>query len=374
VAGIYIHIPFCKQACHYCDFHFSTNQSVKTALCHAIAAELAMQASYLKDQSIETIYWGGGTPTLLTGNEIEIIQQALTRHFDLRNLQEITIEANPDDLSKEKLVLLKQLGFNRLSIGIQSFDDALLKHFNRAHNSIEALACIENSRETGFENISIDLIYSIPMQDMDLWKRNIEKAILLNPEHISAYSLTLEEKTVFGKWHKKGLLKEVDEVDSALDFELLMDMLGNNGYEQYEISNFSKSGFQAKHNSNYWKQAHYLGVGPSAHSYNGESRQANRSNNQLYIKAIESEVLPSEVEWLTRENKINEYIFTSLRTAWGCSLRFLLTTHNFDLRKSSSMQRFVDQQLIVEKGETIFLTRKGQMLADAISSELFISA
>jgi oxygen-independent coproporphyrinogen III oxidase len=373
LAGIYLHIPFCKQACHYCDFHFSTNQSLKTELSQSIAKELSVQANYLNGQPIETIYWGGGTPTLLTASEFEIILNGLHAHFDLSNVNEVTIEANPDDLSKTKLELLKQLRFNRLSIGIQSFDDATLAYFNRAHNSAEALSCMEDSRNAGFDNISIDLIYSIPNQSLDHWKQTIQKAISLNPEHISAYCLTLEDKTVFGKQHKKGIIKAVDEETSATNFEILIETLAKSGYEQYEISNFCRPGRESKHNSNYWRQIHYLGVGPSAHSFNGTSRQANCSNNHQYIKSLRTATLPCEVELLTRENKINEYLFTSLRTSWGCSRTFLITNYQFDLAELPAMQSFIAKGLITEKDNTYFLSQKGRMLADYISGELFIS-
>ncbi len=373
MAGIYLHIPFCKQACHYCDFHFSTNQALKTELSLAIAKELSVQANYLKSQPIETIYWGGGTPTLLTANEFEIILNGLHAHFDLSNVKEVTIEANPDDLSKTKLELLNQLGFNRLSIGIQSFDDATLAYFNRAHNSEEAVSCIDNSRKAGFENISIDLMYSVPNQSIDKWKQAIEQAISLDPQHISAYCLTIEDKTVFGKQHKKGIIKAVDEESSAANFEILMETLSKSGYQQYEISNFCRPGWESKHNSNYWRQVHYLGVGPSAHSFNGTSRQANCSNNHLYIKSLNAGTPSCEVEVLTRENKINEYLFTSLRTSWGCNRDFLIGAYQFDLATSPIMQSFIANGFVTEKDHTYFLTRKGLLMADHISGELFIS-
>lgn len=373
VAGIYIHIPFCKQACHYCDFHFSTNQSQRTAMCKAIANELALQANYLQGKQISTIYWGGGTPSLLTEAELRIILDSIYQHFSVDENLEQTLEANPDDLTKEKLVLLRSLGFNRLSIGIQSFDDEVLKFFNRAHSAAEALKCVELAREAGFNNISIDLIYAIPGQSADDWKKTIQTALALEPEHISAYSLTIEEKTVFGNWNKKGKLKPAEENDAAIHFTTLMDMLEQHGYEHYEISNFCKPGFYSRHNSSYWKQTHYLGVGPSAHSYNSVSRQANLSNNSLYQKSIESGTVPAEIEILTRENKINEYIFTTLRTSWGCDLSYLNENHGYDLASNGILQKMKDQDWVIQHGTILFLTKKGKLLADQIASDLFIS-
>jgi oxygen-independent coproporphyrinogen III oxidase len=373
VAGIYIHIPFCKQACHYCDFHFSTNQSQRTAMCKAIAKELALQANYLQGKQISTIYWGGGTPSLLTEAELRIILDSIYQHFSVDENLEQTLEANPDDLTKEKLVLFRSLGFNRLSIGIQSFDDDMLKFFNRAHSAVEALKCVELARESGFNNISIDLIYAIPGQSADDWKKTIQTALTLEPEHISAYSLTIEEKTVFGNWNKKGKLKPAEENDAAIHFTTLMDMLEQHGYEHYEISNFCKPGFYSRHNSSYWKQTHYLGVGPSAHSYNSVSRQANISNNSLYQKSIEAGTVPAEIETLTRENKINEYIFTTLRTSWGCDLSYLNENHGYDLASNGILQKMKDQDWMIQLGTILYLTKKGKLLADQIASDLFIS-
>ncbi|MBI3219042.1 MAG: radical SAM family heme chaperone HemW [Bacteroidetes bacterium] len=372
MAGIYIHIPFCKQACHYCDFHFSTNQSHRKEMCMAIAKELALQADYLTSESISTLYWGGGTPSLLSESEFGIILESVHKHFSVEPNIEQTLEANPDDLTQKKLALIKSLGFNRLSIGIQSFDDEVLRFFNRAHSADEALKCMELSRGAGFANISIDLIYAVPSQSQDDWKKNIESALALRPEHISAYSLTIEEKTVFGNWNRKGKLQPADENEAALNFITLMDMLEMNGYEHYEISNFCKPGFYSRHNSSYWKQARYLGVGPSAHSYNGVSRQSNLSNNSLYQKSIESGTIPAEIEILTRENKINEYIFTTLRTIWGCDLSFLKENFAYDLASMGLLQKMKDQEWVIQEGNTLYLTRKGKLLADQIASDLFI--
>ncbi len=373
MAGLYIHIPFCKQACHYCDFHFSTQLDVRQRLSLAIAKELSLQATYVGGELIETIYFGGGTPSLLSSLELEVIINSIHTHFTLADSVEITLEANPDDLSKEKLVELKQLTINRLSIGIQSFQDATLQFFNRAHNSKQAMACIPTAREVGFDNLSIDLIYGVPEQNPDRWKKDLDQVMEFNPPHISAYSLTIEDKTTFGNWLKKGKIQGVDENESAADFELLLGVLTSSGFDHYEISNFCKPGLHSRHNSSYWKQKKYLGVGPSAHSYNGYSRQSNISNNHLYIKSIEEGVVPFEEEVLTRENKINEYIFTTLRTQWGCDLSYLATSYDYHLQQSSVLRNLVDKDLVVLNNTTVSLTRKGKLFADQIAADLFVS-
>lgn len=254
MAGIYIHIPFCKQACYYCDFHFSTNQSVKAEVIQAIAKELAIQKNYLQGEEIDTLYFGGGTPSLLSRGELEVVLNAVHKHYSLSSLPEITLEANPDDLSTEKIQILKEIGINRVSLGIQSFDDTILKFLNRAHNSEEALRCVQHLREAGIHNLSIDLIHSIPGQDDQMLMQNLEQVIQLAPQHVSVYSLTIENKTVFGKWASHGKIKAVDESLSAGQFELVMDTLAESGYQHYEISNFCIPGFASKHNSSYWQQ------------------------------------------------------------------------------------------------------------------------
>lgn len=372
MAGLYIHIPFCKQACHYCDFHFSTNQGTKTILAQAIASELKLQSDYLRGELIETIYFGGGTPSLLSDKELEIIFSAIYTNFQLATAPEITLEANPDDLTRQKLVELKSMGVNRLSIGIQSFDDTVLTFFNRAHSATEALQCVALSREVGFDNLSLDLIYSIPGQDLTGWKKNIEQAISLQPEHISAYSLTVEDKTVFGHRQKKGTLKPLEERESIENFEVLIDSLVLAGFEQYEISNFCKPGYYSKHNSSYWKQKKYLGVGPSAHSYNFESRQSNINNNSQYTKSINSGTVPCEIEILNKENKINEYIFTTLRTQWGCDIEYLKKELGYDLLQSKVLKMLLEKQFINLENKVLTLTRSGKFLADQIALDLFV--
>ncbi len=373
MAGLYLHIPFCKQACHYCDFHFSTKQDSKDKMVEALCHELLLQKDYLEGEPIETIYFGGGTPSLLSRKELECLFEPIRTNYHVY-AKEITLEANPDDLTIENLILLKEAGINRLSIGIQSFDDSILKFLNRAHTSADATKCFEQSRKVGFANLSIDLIYAIPGQDNDAWKKIIERAIALSPEHISAYSLTIEEKTVFGNWQRKGkLLVEKDEV-AAAQMEMLIDLLGNAGYEHYEVSNFCKPGFHSKHNSSYWKQKKYLGIGPSAHSYNGVSRQFNIPNNPLYIQSIEKEKVPFELEVLSRANKINEYLLTTLRTSWGCDLDYLINEFDHDLSKENSqtLEVLFANGLLEKKDCFLIVTPKGKLVADKIASDLFV--
>ncbi|MFN6088640.1 MAG: radical SAM family heme chaperone HemW [Cyclobacteriaceae bacterium] len=371
MAGLYIHIPFCKQACHYCDFHFSTNQDYRTKMCEAIATEIELQANYLDGELIETIYWGGGTPSLLSAGELAIIFNAIHKHFSVHGKAEITLEANPDDLTTEKLKELQMATINRLSIGIQSFDDATLQFFNRAHTRDDALRCVANAREVGFANLSLDLIYAVPERAKTVWENDLSELTKLQPEHVSAYSLTIEDKTVFGKWQKTKRLKPISEATGVSDFEFLMQHLVFEGYEHYEISNFGKPGFVSKHNSNYWRQQNYLGVGPSAHSYNGVSRQFTVSNNHQYLKALAEHKVPFELETLSRENKVNEYIFTSLRTMWGCDLSYLKSTYNYSLENTPALTKTLELQLGVINDNVLRLTLKGKLLADQIAIDLF---
>lgn len=373
MAGLYLHIPFCKQACYYCDFHFSTNQSQKTELVRQIAHELYLQRDYLKGEPVETIYFGGGTPSLLTAKELEILFSAIYKYYPVAENPEITLEANPDDLTPEKLAKLRLASINRLSIGIQSFDENILRFLNRAHTAHEAFLCLEAAQEAGISNLSIDLIYSIPGQDDEQLRNNLAEAIRLKPTHISAYSLTLEEKTVFGRWASHGKLTAMEENLSASQFEIVMDTLTHNGYRHYEISNFCLPGYESKHNTSYWQQKKYLGVGPSAHSFNTDSRQFNISNNPLYIKALHDDRIPFEREVLTRENKINEYLFTSLRTDRGCSLTYLSLQFQYDLMKKSTLylDKLATEKLVEITDNTLVLTRAGKLVADRIASDLF---
>lgn len=373
MAGLYLHIPFCKQACYYCDFHFSTDDHHILELCNAMTGELALQKNYLTGH-VQTLYFGGGTPSLLSRAQLDALFDAIHSNFSVTSDAEITLEANPDDLTKEKLRMLQKAGINRLSIGIQSFDEGILKLLNRAHDSNTAKLCLGDVREAGFHNVSIDLIYAIPGLSNKAWEGTIKHALQFSPEHISSYALTIENKTVFGNWTKHGKLQPIDEEIAAEQFEILMDVLGAAGYEHYEISNFCKPRYNSKHNSSYWKQSPYLGIGPSAHSYDGTSRQSNVRNNEAYLRSIGQGIIPFEREILTLENKINEYILTTLRTMWGCDLLYLKQYLNDDLlqRRHEYISQIEAQGFVTLESGKLTLTRKGKLLADKIIEDLIV--
>ena len=374
MAGIYIHIPFCKQACYYCDFHFSTHQETRTELVQAILKELKLQQDYLKGEVIQTIYFGGGTPSVLDAGELQSILDSIRSLHQVAERAEITLEANPDDLNFSKLKELSALGINRLSIGIQSFHPEVLTFLNRVHDAPGAIKSFQHAREAGFSNISIDLIYGIPDETENQWTEDIRQAIALQPDHISCYSLTIEPKTVFGKWSATGKLKPVDDDVAARHLEILMDQLEQNGFEHYEISNFARPGFQSRHNSSYWRQEKYLGIGPSAHSYNGTSRQYNIHNNNLYIKSLKNDAIPFEREELSAEDLINEYILTTLRTNWGTDLKRIKQDFGYDLlnKNAEYLSKIFSDRLAVLENDVLRLTRAGKLLADKISSDLFV--
>ncbi|MCK6617283.1 MAG: radical SAM family heme chaperone HemW [Cyclobacteriaceae bacterium] len=373
MAGIYIHIPFCRQACHYCDFHFSTNRQIESDMITAFEREMELRSEYIGNEEIDTIYLGGGTPSILNIQSLERIFSKINHLFTVTSVAEITLEANPDDLTKEKLLMIKNVGINRLSLGVQTFDDSLLRYLNRAHNSTQALAGFEQARAAGFSNISVDLMYAIPGQTLNGFKKDIEQVLSLNPEHLSAYCLTIEERTAFGHWLKKNMLQPVADEQAADYLELLMDALEASGYEQYEISNFAKPGYYSQHNSSYWKQVTYLGIGPGAHSYNRTSRQANISNNYRYVKSVFAGKIPAETEYLTREEKINEYILTTLRTRWGLDTAKLKADFDFDLiQKNKALLTCLTHNRLAElTNGVIRLTRSGKLLADKIAADFF---
>ncbi len=371
--GIYIHIPFCLQACHYCDFHFSTNLKNKDEMVDMICRELSLQKDYLPAGEISTIYFGGGTPSLLGTNVLDKILHRIRSLFTVAPLAEITLEANPDDLNREKLASLRSIGINRLSIGIQTFHDPSLRYMNRAHEAIQAETSVKTAQDQGFDNISIDLIYGIPSPDHTIWIQDLEKALALNVQHISSYCLTIEPATVFGRRKEKGLLAKEDEEYNAQQFELLINTLEAGGYEQYEVSNFSKPGFISRHNSSYWSGALYLGAGPGAHSYNGHSRQYNIDSNHQYIRALKAENLPFSIEYLDKKTKANEYIMTRLRTKWGIDCSILETDFGlpFDSIKEI-IEKYKKVEFLQQENTTIKLTKKGLLLADKITEDLFI--
>ena len=375
MAGLYIHIPFCKQACHYCDFHFSTNLQLMEVMMDSITVELKLRKDYLKGEAVDTLYFGGGTPSLVPAEYLEKILDQIAQLFPGRK-QEVTLEANPDDLNPQALANWKFLGIDRLSLGIQSFQDQILKAYNRAHTSKEAKQAIQLARAAGFEKFSIDLIYGYPHSDHRLWQLDLEEALRLDPGHLSAYSLTIEPKTTFGNWAKKGKFSPAEDEFVAQQFEWLQERCDKEGYLQYEISNFSRPNQAAVHNSNYWKRRPYLGIGPSAHSFDGSSRGFNPSSNASYTKALSAGSLPFVLEQLTPTESINEEILTGLRTQWGLDTGSLADRYHLDILeiKKGPISRLTELGMIHTLGKTLTLTRKGQLLADSIASDIFIDS
>lgn len=374
MAGLYIHIPFCKKACHYCDFHFTRNVKQMDDMVDAICQELKMQFHFLEREAINTVYIGGGTPSLMKEDHLKRLMRTIRFEHDLSSNPEITLEANPDDLNTEKLDMLYNNGVNRLSIGVQTFHDPHLKWMNRVHNAEEAQETFYQARKAGFENISLDLIYALPHDSHELWLADLKRIIRLHPEHISSYCLTIEPKTAFGKWVEQEKMPDVDEDYAAEQFEILLQVMEKHGYEQYEISNFAQPGYESQHNSNYWKQEKFLGVGPAAHSFNGKYKQANVANNAKYLKSIKEEMIPFEMMPMTREDQINEYILTSLRTKWGCDLELLKSKYGVDLLVSQEVylrDLYNKAMLDIEDG-FITLTNSGKLLADKIAADLFV--
>lgn len=374
MAGVYIHIPFCTKACHYCDFHFSTNLELKSELVSCLKREIELQQSFLGDEIVRTIYLGGGTPSLLQASEVAGLVDTIRRTFNVAVDAEITLEANPDDLSVEKTNAFYEAGINRLSIGIQSFFEPVLAGLNRSHNARQAFDAVRIARDGGISNISIDLIYAIPGQTMEMWKENIEIVLSLKPPHISAYALTIEEKTAFGSWTRKGLFSPVDDDDAAEQMEYLVMTLTTAGYDHYEISNFAMPGYYSRHNSHYWQGISYLGIGPSAHSFKGNSRQHNVANNHAYIKSITEGRVPLIVEELGRHERVNDYVLTGLRTKWGIDLNYLDRAFGYDMlaQHASYLNSLVHSGLASLEGENLRLTEKGMFLADKISQDLFL--
>ena len=375
MSGIYIHIPFCKKICYYCDFHFSLNLSHKEQFIASLLKEIALQKDYLSDKNIETIYFGGGTPSVLSAQEINQIFDEIEKHFDLSNVGEITLEANPDDLSLDYLQALKQTKINRLSIGIQSFFDEDLLLMNRRHSANDAFQCVENAKKVGIDNITIDLMYGLPNLSLERWKENINYALSLQVPHISAYHLSIEKQTAFNKFNNDGKFTLPSEDLSELQYITLVEMLKEQGFIHYEISNFAHEDFMAVHNSNYWKQKQYLGLGPSAHSFNGISRQWNISNNLKYISSLESNSINFEIEELSEKERFNEYILISLRTIWGVDIEHIKKhfPQNYCSIFIAKMESYVLQGFAVQNDATISLTNKGMFISDTIISDIFIA-
>ncbi len=364
--SLYIHIPFCAQACHYCDFYFSTQLSQKATLVACICKELELRSVQEADKKLQSIYFGGGTPSILNEQELRQIFQTIHALFLVEKGAEITLEANPNDLTDQKLALFQAVGINRLSIGIQTFHAPHLRLLHRNHSVQDALTCLERSKKAGFQAFSLDLIYGIPAPSHDVWAEDMRLAVGMGVNHISAYALTIEQKTVFGNWVGKGKMKMPDEDFQAEQMEMLMDFLPANGFEQYEISNFARNEAYSRHNTHYWKKGNYIGVGPSAHSYDGQARQWNVSNNTLYIKQLQENILPTETEILAPKDHQNEYILTSLRTKWGCDTRIFQDSP----AHTAELERLVAQGLLYIAQDLAYLTRKGKLLADAITERL----
>ncbi len=376
MAGIYFHIPFCKQACHYCDFHFSTSLKYRDELLAAMHREIALQNTYLggTGQQIETIYFGGGTPSLLAAADLNGLIDEVGKHFAIHHDAEVTIEANPDDLDHEKVQALRATPINRFSIGIQSFFEEDLRWMNRAHDANEAHEAIKRVQDAGYRNITADLIYGYPLLSDAKWQANINQLLAFDIPHISAYSMTVEPQTALGASVRKGKQIPMQEGQSAAQFEHLMATLTAAGFIHYEISNFARPENYARHNSNYWKGVPYLGIGPSAHSFNGTTRQWNVSNNARYIRAINAGGIPCEKEELTEQDKLNEYIMTALRTVWGLDLDEVEKRFGSHYRETLylGLQPFVSRGEVLLIGQAATLTGKGKLLADHIASELFV--
>ena len=373
MAGIYLHIPFCKQACNYCDFHFSTSMKMKVHFVQAIIQEIELRKDVFANEFISSVYFGGGTPSLLSKQDLDSIFEKLYKSFKIDADAEITLEANPDDLTFEKIQQLKDSPVNRLSIGVQSFRDEDLKYMNRAHNAIEALNSIKMAQDEGFQNITIDLIYGTPGMSNEDWKYNLRKSFALNLPHISSYALTVEEKTPLYYQILKKNIGPIDEQQSADQFKILMDEMLINGYEQYEISNFCKGNLYGKHNSSYWKKDYYLGLGPSAHSYFGNSRLWNISNNIKYIKALFQSQLPLVKESLNTQEMYNEYVMTSLRTKWGCNLIEIEKDYSMSFSHyfKAQIKSYEINGYVFENKGIYTLSEKGKLIADRITSDLF---
>lgn len=378
MSGIYIHIPFCKQACHYCDFHFSTSLKHKDRLLEALQRELALRKDEAVGRNIETIYFGGGTPSVLNASELQAIIQTVFTHYQVIKNPEITLEANPDDLTDASIFEdYKKTGINRLSIGIQSFFDRDLKLMNRAHNAEEAKNCLQNAKKI-FENISIDLIYGIPNMTETAWLENIETALSFDVPHLSCYALTVEPKTALHSFIKKGIVQAPDDAVAHRHFEILTQVLNEAHFVHYELSNFGKEGYFSKNNTAYWLGKKYIGIGPSAHSYDGQCRSWNVANNHLYIHSLQKNKLPSEKETLTQTDRFNETVMTGLRTIWGVSLAKIEADFGLHFRnylEKQAASHIKNGFLRIDANHAVLhITQKGKFLTDGLASDLFMLA
>lgn len=372
---IYIHVPFCRQKCSYCNFHFSTSLNFKDEMIRAMKTEIMLRKDELQDKNLKSLYFGGGTPSILSADEIGSLIDEVLRYFSFDKDIEITLEANPDDLDKNFLKQLSKLPVNRLSIGTQSFFDEDLKLMNRAHNASEAEGSIKRAQDFGFENLSIDLIYGSPTSNLEIWKENLNKTIALEVPHISSYALTVEPKTALENWISKGKVISPKEEEQNREFYYLSDFLKDNGFEHYEVSNFAKPGFYSRHNSSYWKYKEYLGIGPSAHSYNGfDVRSWNGANNQQYIKKLSSKNLAKEEELLSQEDQFNEMIMIGLRTIWGVDLESLNSKFSDQILEQfrNEIKSKLEEGILMTENNHLKIPEKHWFMADGIASDLFI--
>jgi len=373
MSGIYIHIPFCKQTCHYCDFHFSTSLKKKEEMVMALVKEIQMRKMELEKEQIETIYFGGGTPSILSLKEIQVLIDAVYENFNVTESPEITLEANPDDLDDDKIIQLANSPVNRLSIGIQSFFEEDLKLMNRAHNAMEAKRCLQTATQY-FDNISLDLIYGMPNMSNEKWLQNVQTALSFGVPHISSYALTVEPKTALKKLIEKKVVEAPKDEVAQEHFLVLIEELEKNGFIHYELSNFGKPDYFSKNNTAYWLGKKYIGIGPSAHSYNGKERSWNIANNTLYLKAIQENNLPNEVEELTKTDRYNEYIMTGLRTIWGVSLKRveLEFGERYLLYLLEQSKKYIHSEHLQNEADVLTTTKKGKFLSDGIASDLFL--
>ncbi|MDC0462883.1 radical SAM family heme chaperone HemW [Flavobacteriaceae bacterium] len=373
MSGIYIHIPFCKKACHYCNFHFSTNQNSKSSFIKALSKELRLRSFEYESNKIQTIYFGGGTPTVLQISELTSILDVVYEFYNVSETPEITLEANPDDLDLEKIVTLSKTKINRLSIGIQSFHETDLVAMNRAHSAYQAKKCLDLATRY-FDNITIDLMFGMPTMSMDLWRENLQIAFGFGIKHLSCYAMTVEPQTALEHFIKKGSHPPMDDELAANHFKVIIEETSKQGFIHYETCSFGKPDYFSKHNTSYWLGKTYLGVGPSAHSFNGKKRSWNISNNSKYIKSIEASILPSESEILSIENKFNEYIMTGLRTMWGVSLQIIETEYGPKIKDQllENATKLLKSDFLVIEDQHLKVTTTGKFLSDGIASELFL--
>lgn len=375
---MYIHIPFCRKACSYCDFHFSVNHNKIDEVVGALIKEIELRSNYLDPDThkplLKTIYFGGGTPSLLSFQQLKNIFAQIQKFYIISTDAEITLEANPDDLTAIKLQEIKNTPVNRLSIGVQSFFEEDLALMQRAHNSSMAINSVLAAAEAGFSNITIDLIYGIPGMSDERWKENLLQAFALPVNHISCYNLTVEKRTALDKLIRERKVNPVDEEQSCSHFKILMELAAKHGFEHYEISNFGKPGFFSQHNSSYWKNIPYIGIGPSAHSFNGDSRQWNISSNAAYVKAIQQNEIPAEVEMLSLKNKYNEYMMTGLRTQWGVNANQISSRfgESYVADFLSQIKEYVESGHVQVQGENYLLSTAGKLIADRIAASTFV--